>query len=86
MTKKHTTHYAYDYGILNFLGQTKTKRTLCGKTVGSHKISKDNPTCPDCQTIHAETEALVKELQAKNPSLWKSPDVFDKTDYPYDYT
>ncbi len=63
------THYAYDYGVLDFLGKTKTKTTLCGKVVAISRIDNENPTCPDCQQEHQEDQAMCILLQAKDPSL-----------------
>lgn len=71
MPKKQITHYAYDYGVLDFttLNQPKSKTTLCNKRVSPGKIDNRYPTCPDCRAIHQEAEALRATLQEENPSL-----------------
>ena len=70
MPKPNVTHYAFDYGVLDFLGLSKTKTTLCNKRVGRGKIDNRYPTCPDCQRIHQEAQALgcilVQNVKSKS--------------------
>lgn len=60
------THYAFDFGILDLLGKTKTKKTLCNITVKSHSIDNENPTCENCKKTKRDMESLLELLQTKS--------------------
>ncbi len=56
------THYAHDYGVIDFLGIPKTTRARCGKRVRRERVDNRNPSCKKCIQVRAEEVALAKEL------------------------